>query len=406
MLGSSLTPEEAQFLCYPVALVSDVDGEAYAGCVTPRIPKPPYKKLVETMFNEKQACKHFQDGISWGTYLQIARGIARAVAVLNSKGCAHTDIDYLNFLVHLHSSSVVMLDLDGSVVPGFLPPQVLGKIPFMAPELITDHAAPSERSDRHSLAVLVLHTLLFRNVMKPMICYDPTDQTNDDMIGFGREAVFSEHPNDRRNRPSWLGLPLFERGQLSYRMLTPTLQKLTERAFLQGLHNVESRPSAQEWVRTLGWAVDELLRCSRCRLHSPYPYWIKPAQRRQCPFCGQRFTGNAPSVLQSYAPRSKGNYGFTGRHLVLGNGSKLYMYVLEPHRITPLNRSNEQSIGHVERDDTSNVNRLVNDEECIWSARLNGEKSIIKIGKDASVPLQPGVTVHFGEGRCILVVTE
>ena len=380
-LGTRLTEEERQFLCYPLTIVQDIDGTSTIGCVTECIPTPPYRKLYEVILKEKQAYEQFQSGISWGNYLQIARCIARAVSVLHGKGCAHTDIDYFNFLVHPQESGVIMLDLDGSVVPGFLPPQVWGKLGWMAPEVTTRTTPPSERSDRYSLAVLISHTLLFRNVMLPLQCYDPENPDNDEMLGWGKEAVFSEHPTDDRNRQNWLGFPMFEGGRVSFTILTPALQKLTERALIDGLHDPEKRPSAQEWVNALGWAMDELWACSQCRLHFPYPYWIRNVKRRECPFCGHRFTGPLPSVFRLYSPRNRGNYGFSGRHLVLGNGAKVFLDVVEAHRNPPMSRKNEPSVAHIEWDPQEKINRLVNDEDNIWLVRYKDSDNTEKIGR-------------------------
>jgi len=405
LLGANLTDEEAQFLCWPRALVANVDGNECVGCVTRRIPKPPYTELVNIMLTPKEAVEQFRARKSWANYLQVARGVARSVAVLNGKGCVHSDLQPRNFLVNPESGDVVLVDLDGLVVVGFLPAQVAGTWGYMAPEIVQKESTPHERSERFSLAVLILHTLLFRNVLQPQICYDPYNQDNDERISWGREAVFSEHPQDQRNRLKWLGVPLFKRGALSYRMLTPALQNLTERALIEGLHNPDKRPSAREWINALSYALDELWQCSYCRQYFPYPHWVTPVQRRACPFCGQRIAAPFPSVLLLYEPRSKGNYILTQRYLVMRSGWRLFADVLDSQR-PPMSRRDEPSIGHVEWDDKRKTNRLVNDEDAIWRARLGGDGSDITVGKGASVPLQPRSTIHFGEGRRLLLVRE
>jgi len=243
-------------------------------------------------------------------------------------------------------------------------------------------------------------------VTRPLLTYDPDDQDHDERIGWGKEAVFSEHPQDQRNHPRMLGVPLFRGGALSYHTLTPTLQKLTERAFLEGLHNPNRRPSAREWINALSYALDELWRCSYCGQYFPYPHWVSPVQRRACPFCGQRIAGSFPSVLLIYEPRSKGKYTFTQRYLVMGTGWKLFDDVLDSQRNPPMHRRDEPRIGHVEWDDKRKTNRLVNDEAAIWHARLGEDGTDIIVGSGTSVPLQPETTIYFGEGRRLLVVKE
>ncbi len=404
MLGSSLTQDEAQFLCWPLAMVRSVDDSPQIGCVTRRIPTT-YKPLCHFNENPKMAKEQFLSRRSWSHYLQIARGIARAVAVLHGRGCAHTDLSYFNFLVNPDTADVVLLDLDGLVVPGFLPAQVKGTRGIIAHEIMLRQSRPNELSDRHSLAVQVLQTLLFRNVFKSLITYDPTDPDKDEEIGWGKELTFSEDPKDRRNRLRLLGIPLFQSGALSYKMLTPALQRLTERACIEGLSNPSKRPSAREWITTLSYALDELFRCSRCRLHFPYPYWLKPAQRRTCPFCGQRVTGNLPSVLSLYEPRSRGKYIYSQRNLVMGDKWQLFSDIVDSQRDPPMSRKKEPSIGHIELDGENNLNRLINDEGNKWRVQLNVE-SVITVGKSDSILLKPGAIINFGEGRRLLVVEE
>ena len=257
MLGSSLTSEEAQFLCWPLAMVRSVDNAPQVGCVTRRIPAS-YQSLCHFNENPKMVKEQFLSGRSWSHYLQIARGISRAVAVLHGRGCAHTDLSYFNFLVNPDTADVILLDLDGLVVPGFLPAQVKGTRGIIAREIMLRKSKPNELSDRHSLAVQILQTLLFRNVFKSLITYDPSDPDKDEELGWGEELTFSEDPKDRRNRPRSLGLPLFQGGALSYKVLTPALQRLTYRACIDGLNTPSKRPSAREWITALSYALDEL----------------------------------------------------------------------------------------------------------------------------------------------------
>ena len=155
------------------------------------------------------------------------------------------------------------------------------------------------------MAVQILQTLLYRNVFKSLTTYDPSDPDKDEEIGWV-ELTFSEDPKDRRN-VSMLGMPLFQGGALSYKMLTPSLQRLTERACIEGINNPSKRPSAREWITTLSYALDELYQCPRCHIHFPYPYWLKPVQRRSCPFCGQRVSVIYLQYCLFMNPKAMGN---------------------------------------------------------------------------------------------------
>jgi DNA-binding helix-hairpin-helix protein with protein kinase domain len=249
----------------------------------------------------------FRRGLTWAHYLQVARRVANAVTVLHGKGCAHSDIHYRNFLADIDRGEAVMLEIDGVVVSGFLRPQVKGMMGFMAPEILAHRGEPGERTDRYSLAILLLHTLLFRNPMQPLLEYD-ADVGRSEELGWGDRAVFSEHPRDARNRPRRLGIPMYREGALSYRMLTPTLQRLTERALIDGLWQPERRPAAREWEECLGNAQDELWACSLCGQYQPYPHWLEPAGRRRCVFCGAPAGNPSPAVLHLYDEHAQGQY--------------------------------------------------------------------------------------------------
>jgi DNA-binding helix-hairpin-helix protein with protein kinase domain len=405
LLGRNLDAETIKLLCWPIAMIHTVDGANFLGSVMRRVPSS-YKKLLDLVFSARIAAQQFRAGRSWAHYLQIARNIARSAEILETMGVAHTDLSYNNFLANIDNGDAVLIDLDSLVVEGFLPVKVAGTPGFMAPEVTIDSRKnpPNHRSDRHALAVNILYSLLFRNPMQTLREYD-ADPGTSDRIGFGKEAVFSEHPTDRRNRPSNLSKPLFQAGSLSYRMFAPPLQKLTEQALIDGLFNPDKRPTAREWIKALSWAMDELWQCPKCKLHFPYPRWVRQKDRA-CPFCGNRITSNLPSVLYLYEPSHGGQYSYTKRALVLGNGWHIYSDVLDPKRNPPLSRKTEPRVGHIERDEKRNTNVLINDESATWQAKMNNATTPSVINRGESIPLVRGTIIRFGDERRLVVVAE
>lgn len=406
-LGEGLASEDAKFLCWPIGIVREFNNTSCIGCVTRYYPKPPFQEVIDLVLTLKHFHTQYQkDKRVWAKYLQIARGIARSVAALHGRGCSHTDIHYKNFLVNPETAEVVMLDLDGVAVVNFLLSKMGGMPGFIAPERVMDggRSQPNKRTDCHSLAVLILHTLLFRNPMKSRICYDPDNDDNDNRISYGEKALFSEHPKDFSNRPNNLGLPVMQGGVLSYKILSPELRKLTERALIDGLHNPDVRPSAHEWIVALSCALDELWQCQSCRMQSIYPYW-KPHQERTCPFCGELFSAPRPTILTLYNPRNRGNWQPTGRYLILGHGWKLFEDMLDPTRTPPMSRKNEKTVGHIEYDRNTGIYRLINDTGGEWHICLHdGKKIYAKTGQ--SLPLQPKAMVYFGDGSRLCYVME
>jgi len=399
-LGRNLGEDE-QFLAWPLGIVDRLNGQPKVGVVTRRVPAS-YVALYKLIYSPVEAVEQFRQGRSWLEYLKMARGVAAAVRTIHGKGMAHADIHMKNFLANPLSGEVVLIDLDGLVVKGFLPPQVKGMPGFIAPEVMMGKSMPDELTDRHSLAVLVLWVLLLRNVMQPQRCYDPDDPVHDNELGFGEFACFSENPEDRRNWIRNIGVPLFRRGALSYRSLTPKLQELTERALIQGLHDPPKRPQAFEWERALAEAYDLLVSCATCRQSFFYPYWLQPPPRRQCPFCGTSVRPPYPAVLELLEPRAKGKY-VPVRVIALYHGLPVFADLAEPGQLPPFTRRGTPVIGQVVWDPKEGVHRLVNNGDTQWQVIAGGSGTV---GRGASVALQRGLLLSFGDGRRLARVVE
>jgi serine/threonine protein kinase len=77
---------------------------------------------------------------TWLNYLKICILIARAVRRMHAAGLAHSDLSYKNILIDPVTGRACVIDVDGLVVPGKYPPDVVGTPDFIAPEVIqTNH---------------------------------------------------------------------------------------------------------------------------------------------------------------------------------------------------------------------------------------------------------------------------
>jgi len=410
VIGQAQGGEDHHFLCWPLALVQEVDGVPAIGCVTRRIPTPPFVPLGHLNNSASMAEKWFKGGLDWSHLLQIARGVGRSVAVLHGRGCAHADLSNRNFLVDPTPANcdVVLIDLDGIVVPEWLEPQVKGTMGIIAPEVLAGAAEPGELSDRHSLAVQILQTLLLRNPMQPLVQLD-TNNDVDEMMGWGTRAVFSEHPTNTSNRPRMLGLPFLSRhGAMSYRMLSPALQQLTYRSLVEGLHHPSKRPSARDWISALSWCLDELHQCTRCGKHYPYPHWNPRRESRSCPFCGHRTKTAGNTVFWLYEPSREGQYSLLPRHIVLAHGWSLFEDVVQPQTDPPMSRQagNVPPVAHLEFDVKNKINRLVCDGGPSWHVQTGRDAPVKMIGRNESTSLESGTVVRFGQQGRVLVVKE
>jgi DNA-binding helix-hairpin-helix protein with protein kinase domain len=401
-LGKNLGEDE-QFLAWPLGIVDRLNGRPTTGVVTRRISSA-YVPLYKLIYSPVDALAQFRRGKSWLEYLKMARGTAAAVRTVHGKGMAHGDVHLKNFLANFDSGEVVLIDLDGLIVKGFLAPQVKGMPGFIAPEVMMRKNQPGELTDRYSLAILILWTLLMRNVMLTQKCYDPDDPMHDDELGYGQFACFSENPNDRRNWITRIGSPLFRNGLLSYRALTPKLQELTERALIQGLHEPSKRPQALEWERALAEAYDLLVSCSNCRQSFLYQYWLQPPPRRTCPFCGAAMRAPFPLVLELLEERARGSY-VAVRTAVFYQGLPIFADITESGRIPPFSRraSGIPIVGQLAWDARVESYRLRNMSNTPWAIIGSGNSPI---GRGDSITLQRGMLFSFGPGKRLARVAE
>jgi hypothetical protein len=125
---------------------------------------------------------------NWLNHLQICLAVARAVRRLHMAGLAHSDLSYKNVLIDPTRGKACIIDIDGLVVPGKYPPDVVGTPDFIAPEVISsqhlskddpNRILPSRTTDRHALAVLIYMYLFFRHPLRGRKVFDP-DPTKDE----------------------------------------------------------------------------------------------------------------------------------------------------------------------------------------------------------------------------------
>lgn len=271
---------------------------------------------------------------AWINNLSLAIKMARVVRRLHYRGLCHSDLSGGNFLVDPQHSQVVLIDCDGLVVPGFLPPNVIGTRKCMAPELMAQitspgkNVDPSWRTDLHALATLIYWLLFQRH---PLIGpkYHHSDPDRDDALALGERALFIEHPKDASNRPRDLPVPFTS-------MVTPAVQELVQGAFVEGLHNPDRRPSAANWERFLVRMADSIVECQSktCPLGA---YVLQPQRPVRCPTCKTPLT-NPPRlpILSFYKPRRgrKGHFTNDRGYVVVGwPGRALHVWHADPAQV-------------------------------------------------------------------------
>lgn len=265
---------------------------------------------------------------NWMYYLRICLNISRAVRRMHLAGLSHSDLSYKNVLVDPVTGSACLIDLDGLVVPGKFPPDVVGTPDFVAPEVMRTlklkegdpaKALPQRLTDQHALAVLIYMYLLYRHPLKGRKIWDINDSARDEELALGEKALFIENDTDTSNRPNrkWLEmnhgskklqylLPYEDPDALSYKALGPYLSKELQRAFVDGLHTPTKRPAASDFEMAILRTIDLVLDCANPTCRQKY-FVYDNSMRPVCPFCKTKYGKSIP-VFDLYSNRGGGKF--------------------------------------------------------------------------------------------------
>jgi serine/threonine protein kinase len=272
---------------------------------------------------------------TWRNYLTLTLNLSRAVRRMHAAGLAHSDLSYKNVLVDPATGKACIIDIDGLVVPGIFPPDVVGTPDFIAPEVVaTKHLKfddpnrklPSQATDRHALAVLIYMYLLYRHPLKGGKIHD-LDPAKDEDLLMGKNALFIEHPTDKANRVKVSDLAQEEEiwgnpNVMPYTVTGPYLSDLFKRAFVDGLQNPASRPIAAEWEHALLKTVDMIQPCSNKQCEMGW-YVFDNKTVPTCPFCKTPYSGKLP-VLDLYRAQVAGRFLPENHRIMVWDGQSLY----------------------------------------------------------------------------------
>lgn len=345
---------------------------------------------------------------NWLNYLQICIKIARAVKRMHAAGLAHSDLSYKNVLVDPIKGDACLIDIDGLVVPGKYPPDVVGTPDFIAPEVMEtkglpkddpNKVVPSRTTDRYALAVLIYMYLLYRHPLRGRRICDP-DPAKDEELSMGKEALFIEHPTDVRNRPDVSKLESYELPQgditkLPYTICGPLLKPLFERAFIDGLHNPMARPSADDWETALIKTVDLIQPCTNKNCKHKY-FVFDNTQNPTCPFCGTEFKEKLPILNFYYKPKDKSPYMSENYRLMVFSKQSLYKWHIDRtvHPNEKLSIEDTKPVGdfHFHKGKWILVNRRIPE---LYLIEDSGNRQI-PLGE--SITLVEGTKILFGKG--------
>ncbi len=274
---------------------------------------------------------------NWLSYFRINILLSRSVRRMHAAGLAHSDLSYKNVLVDPVTGGAAIIDIDGLVVPGKYPPDVVGTPDFIAPEVLRtnkldkndpNRKLPSRATDLHALAVLIYMYLLYRHPLRGGKVHD-LDPQRDEELSMGERALFVEHPTDTTNRPNLSDvrpgdLPWADVTKRPYTLTGPYLKPLFDKAFIEGLHNPNLRPSADEWEQALVKTIDLMQPCPNPDCLQKW-FVFDNTTKPVCPFCNTPFRGQLP-ILNLYSARTVGNFVPDNHRLMVYNNQYMYAW--------------------------------------------------------------------------------
>lgn len=274
---------------------------------------------------------------NWLSYFQVCINLTRGVKKMHAMGLAHSDLSYNNVLIDPVDKSACMIDLDGLVVPGLFPAEVIGTAEFIAPEVLStkhlnksdpNRKLPNRLTDLHALPILIYMMLLHRHPLKGSKVHD-LDTEKDDLLSMGEKALFIEHPTDKSNRPklnqiSKWDLPWADISKLPYTITGPYLKTLFDKVFIDGLHNPMQRPTAEEWEIALLKTTDLMQKCENTSCDQKW-YVFDNTNSPKCPFCGTAHKGTLP-ILDFYYQFKESVWKPENHRLMVYNNQYLFQW--------------------------------------------------------------------------------
>lgn len=341
----------------------------------------------------------------WLNHLKVCLLISRAMRRMHIAGLAHSDLSYKNVLVDPSQGLACIIDIDGLVVPGKYPPDVVGTPDFIAPEVVRtshlpkddpDRCLPRRETDLHALAVLIYMYLLYRHPLRGGKVHDMVDETLDELLTMGECALFVEHPSDKSNRIKHnnsraTDLPWANTDKIPFTITGPYLKELFLQAFVAGLHDPSMRPSANDWETALVKTIDLVQPCSNSACEQKW-YVFDNSTKPKCPFCDAPHKGKLP-ILNLYSSRKEGQFRPDNHRLMVWTGQSLFRWHSNS-LIAPNERLSE--------DERKRMGYFVLHKNCWW---LVNEKlpDMLEIRGSEKISVPIGGRVEITDGKQILL---
>ena len=326
-----------------------------------------YKSFISYL-NGKEVFKNQATLIRW--CIELCASFKK----LHEFGFSYQDLNDGSFFLDPDTGDLLICDND-NVTANKCNLGVLGKMRYMAPEIVRGEQEPDIHSDRFSLAVILFMALCVGNPYEGerLKEYDIIDDEAE-MELFGTNPIFVYHKTNKTNRPirgyhtslikRWPLIPIY-------------IKEAFHRCFVDGLVNRENERTTEiEWIKLLSKYRDELTTCTCGR---EYKYGLEENHPVEaCPFCKNKKPLRLSLDINKY-------------HIVLEPGKEIYRVHLDKY-----STAYNEKIGEVVRS-KNNPN--------IWGIKLEHNGVTLEdsyqnsksIEENKVIPIIQDTTIIFNE---------
>ncbi len=269
----------ARYFLWPLSFVEDATAATYGYVMELREPR--FRSSEDFMARRVEP--------SFRALLTAAWQLADGFLQLHSQGLCYRDISFGNVFLDPDSGDIRICDNDNVDISGSPTGGVLGTPRFMAPEVVRREAAPTDQTDRYSLAVLLFYLLMGGHPLDgareaKIRCLDVPALER--LYGFDPLYIFD--PVDLSNAP----VRGIHDNPLAFRNLYPAaIREHFERSFTEGLHYPNKRVRESEWRKVFARARDSILYCTSCHAENFYDGDVLRSARAQgCWNCAKVLT--------------------------------------------------------------------------------------------------------------------
>lgn len=222
--------------------------------------------------------------INYSAMVTCAINLVNTFRKLHNAGKIYNYLDDNSFFVNVSTGAVLIGDCD-CITDESESFDVSILHEYIAPEIISDNAEHSVYTNRYSLAV-ALFRLLFRGspLEGEKTVLDVCLTHEDELVHYGKDAVFVLDPNNDSNRPV---RGIHDNVIKFWKVYPEYIKEAFIHSFTKGLKEPEDRISEEEWLKILIKLRTELIECS-CGKSSFGSVRTNPRSTKlRCPKCGK-----------------------------------------------------------------------------------------------------------------------